>query len=133
MRAKFIYEKFTEDSDPVKDMGIGQLYVIREWLKQHSHRSRSLKNPQDYMWLCVEQGNFEFVKILIDIGMDIHYGDDAALHMAIYGDYPKIVELLLKSGANIHAGDDWAKQTMISFGSQMSKEISKLIKKYLNK
>jgi hypothetical protein len=23
MRAKFIYEKFTEDSDPVKDLGIG--------------------------------------------------------------------------------------------------------------
>jgi hypothetical protein len=23
MKAKFIYEKFTQDSDPIKDMGIG--------------------------------------------------------------------------------------------------------------
>jgi len=25
MRAKFIYEKFTQDSDPIEDMGIGEI------------------------------------------------------------------------------------------------------------
>ena len=30
MRAKFIYEKFTQDSDPVKDLGIG-LYAIHNF------------------------------------------------------------------------------------------------------
>jgi hypothetical protein len=35
MRAKFIYEKFTEDSDPIEDMGIGQIHRIKKWLKQY--------------------------------------------------------------------------------------------------
>ena len=37
MRAKFIYEKFTEDSDPIKDMGIGltrHIQNIRKALKK---------------------------------------------------------------------------------------------------
>ena len=34
MRARLIYEKFTEDSDPIRDMGIGMISKIEKWLKE---------------------------------------------------------------------------------------------------
>jgi hypothetical protein len=34
MRAKFIYEKFIEDSDPIHDMGIGMPGIIKKWLDE---------------------------------------------------------------------------------------------------
>jgi len=33
MRAKFIYEKFTDESDPIGDMGIGMKTQIEKWVK----------------------------------------------------------------------------------------------------
>lgn len=35
MKAKFIYEKFELESDPIQDMGIGIRHKIEEWLNQH--------------------------------------------------------------------------------------------------
>lgn len=35
MRAKLIYEKFIEESDPIADMGIGIKLKIEEWLKTY--------------------------------------------------------------------------------------------------
>jgi hypothetical protein len=32
MRAKFIYEKFVEDSDPIRDMGIGVEHQVKLWI-----------------------------------------------------------------------------------------------------
>lgn len=34
MRAHFINEKFTEDSDPIHDMGIGVKFLIKKWIKK---------------------------------------------------------------------------------------------------
>ena len=31
MRAKKVYEAFTEDSDPIEDLGIGQRAIIKKW------------------------------------------------------------------------------------------------------
>jgi len=35
MRACFIYEKFTQDSNPISDLGIGQKHLIKKWLEQY--------------------------------------------------------------------------------------------------
>jgi len=42
MRAKFINEKFTEDSDPIHDMGIGLLY--------HKHDFKSYEEMHEWMY-----------------------------------------------------------------------------------
>ena len=31
-----VFEKFTEDSDPIEDMGIGVIYQIKKWLKKYN-------------------------------------------------------------------------------------------------
>jgi hypothetical protein len=50
MRAKFIYEKFTDESDPISDMGIGLKHLIEEWIKQINLKSKNLGQGsiQDY-------------------------------------------------------------------------------------
>jgi hypothetical protein len=32
LRARYIFEKFTEDSDPIQDLGIGMSHIIKKWL-----------------------------------------------------------------------------------------------------
>src|ERR1035437_9917409 len=36
MKAQFIYEKFTDESDPIHDMGIGLRHKIKEWLNNYN-------------------------------------------------------------------------------------------------
>ena len=31
MRARLVFEKFSEDGDPIADMGIGSKYLIKQW------------------------------------------------------------------------------------------------------
>ena len=53
-------------------------------------------------------GNLSLVKQYLDEGDDIHYEQDAALHLASGNDHVEVIKLLLNRGANIHALDDVA-------------------------
>lgn len=57
MRAKLIYEKFAEDSDPIEDMGIGPLHIIRDSLALSIHTS-DIKNL--VFVLAIEKDSIEF-------------------------------------------------------------------------
>jgi len=46
MRAKFIYEKFEEESDPIKDMGVGIETTIRDWVKNQEPAYSHLRSPR---------------------------------------------------------------------------------------
>ena len=48
MRAKFIYEKFTEDSDPVNDMGIGLKHLIEKWIEEMNKKSIDQMGIKNY-------------------------------------------------------------------------------------
>lgn len=48
MRAKFIYEKFTEDSDPVADMGVGLKHLIEKWIKEMNNKSDGQVGIKNY-------------------------------------------------------------------------------------
>jgi hypothetical protein len=48
MRARLIYEKFTEDSDPIFDMGIGLKHKIDAWINENitiQHNPDQYKKP----------------------------------------------------------------------------------------
>ena len=40
MRARFIYERFSEEGDPIADMGIGQRALIRKWFETWAPKAR---------------------------------------------------------------------------------------------
>jgi len=49
MRAKFIYEKFTEDSDPIKDMKIGiDPDTIEGYLKMNAYKDIKIEKPKGF-------------------------------------------------------------------------------------
>lgn len=48
MRAKFIYEKFKQDSDPTKDMGIGLYYFDIEYFKTDDLKEEVKKESLEY-------------------------------------------------------------------------------------
>ena len=58
MRARTVFEKFTEDSDPIKDLGIGykkriilsKTWKILEFIKSKGEEGASLFEIQQYIW-----------------------------------------------------------------------------------
>jgi len=88
MRAKFIYEKFTDESDPIKDMGIGMLHRIEEWIKTlKMWYPPAITNIDAVLELCIQNGSGnkaltnEFINFLIN-AYD-NYDKDEALKSCI--------------------------------------------------
>ena len=61
MRAKFVNEKFTEDSDPIKDLNIGygkkpltKSWKILDFIKSKGEEGASLKEIQYFIWTEVQ-------------------------------------------------------------------------------
>ena len=62
MRAKLVNEKFIEDSDPVKDMGIGykkrvlqsMTWKVLDFIKSKGEEGASLTEIQHYIWTELE-------------------------------------------------------------------------------
>jgi hypothetical protein len=53
VKEHIILEKFTEDSDPIHDMGIGTKYLIQKWLDYYNHQKLSipsLKYKSSFLW-----------------------------------------------------------------------------------
>ena len=107
MGARFVNEKFTEDSDPIHDMGIGMDVLIKQWIEKETGYSYSKEN---LLWICARYGKLEFVKYLLDRGYDVHEDDDYALQIASENGHTETVKVLLNAGADVHADDDYALQ-----------------------
>jgi len=106
-----INEKFTEDSDPIHDMGIGMDALIKNFIKETGYLSNTKKN---FLQVCAAFGKTEFVKYLLDSGADVHRDDDAPLRWASEMGRTEVVKLLLDAGADVHAQNDaplrWASE-----------------------
>ena len=54
MRAKFVYEKFSQDSDPIKDLGIGLIprhpISKKEYEEADFHNMMNVREFLDYMY-----------------------------------------------------------------------------------
>jgi len=118
-------EKFTEEGDPIKQMGIGMKHQIKKWIK-----TRYNYIEEDLLWICARHGKTEFVKYLLDAGADVHADDDAALQWACYEGHTEIVKILLDAGADVHAENDFALQTASYNGHT---EIVKILKDHIAK
>jgi len=108
-----INEKFTEDSDPIHDMGIGMDALIKRWIENETGYTY---NKENLLWICAENGKTEFVKHLIDKGYDVHTEGDLALRLASHNGHIEIVKVLLDAGANVHTDNDYALQLASYYG-----------------
>ena len=102
---EILYEKFTQDSDPIDDLGIGMMHQIKHWVKTETTYTPIDKN---LLWICAKYGKVNFVKYLLNKGYDVHAEDDVALRYASSNGHTEVVKLLLDAGADVHAYNDYA-------------------------
>jgi len=105
MRAKFVFEKFTEDSDPIADMNIGMMHQIKLWMES---MGKLFTNKDLFLIFSAEHGKLDFVEYLLTAGANVHANNDYALRYASDKGHTGVVKVLLAAGANVHAGDNWA-------------------------
>lgn len=105
MRAKFINEKFTEDSDPISDMGIGIEKQIQNFIREKGYgRGIEELNKDVALCVCAEYGKIDFVRYLLEKGADVHAAYDYPIRYAITNGHKEIVELLLKQDSYNNIG-----------------------------
>jgi len=104
MKAKFVFEKFTEDSDPIADLGIGARHLISKWMKEKGEED----TDNNALAECANHGKTEWVEYLLNRGADVHAENDWALRSASYNGHVEVVKLLLNAGADVHARADYA-------------------------
>ena len=121
-----LYEKFVQDSDPIADMGIGMINKIKEWIKSIGREFIE----EDLLCICARHGKTEFVKYLLDAGVDVHEDGDRALRFASENGHTEIVKLLLDAGADVHADGDWALQLASYYGHV---DVVKILKDHIAK
>jgi len=105
MRAKLIYEKFTEDSDPIADMNIGMMHEIKLWMESIGE---SFRNKDHALACSAKYGKLDFVEYLLAVGANVHADADSALRLASNNGHTEVVKVLLAAGANVHADADSA-------------------------
>lgn len=105
VRNCILFEKFTEDSDPIADIGIGMLALFKKWLKEEC----TVKHPfdeTDYLWISAKYNQPEFLEYFIKKGYDVNAYDGRALRWASHYGYANIVKILLDAGADVHVEYD---------------------------
>jgi len=107
VREHIIFEKFTEDSDPIADMGIGIKNQLKKWFETENKYDYI---EEDLLWVCAKEGKTQFVKYLLDAGANVHAYNDIALRKAINYGHADVVKLLLDAGADVHADNYGALQ-----------------------
>jgi len=93
-----IFEKFTEDSDPIQDMGIGMMKKIKDFINEIPWADDI--NEEEYLAVCAEYGKVDFVKYLLKSGHDPNFHKSWALRMAALIGQTEIVKILLEAGAD---------------------------------
>jgi deoxyhypusine synthase len=104
-----INEKFSEDSDPIRDLGIGiNLERIKKWMHENTEYSSSYE--EYILAICTQYGKKDYIDYLIDyLGHDINERDSLALRVAIFdykkynreGNEEEMIEFLINKGASL--------------------------------
>jgi hypothetical protein len=137
-----VNEKFSEDSDPIADLGIGMMYNIKEFCEKTITNISSIPLTIERMLLqCVNKRKYSYVKYLLELGANVHYNPysnkkiiegDYPMRYAIFNNDLKMVKLLVKYGASIKASiDDYESlDTFIHLQKRISSELIIFLKQH---
>jgi hypothetical protein len=104
MRAIFINEKFTEDSDPIEDMNIGYKHLIKKWLDEYNITSYIIND--DDLTIDVEGDvyvNYKNIKKLPEYIQFNHIKGSFTMYecgLTTLKGFPKIVDYYFTCGSN---------------------------------
>jgi hypothetical protein len=99
-----VNEKFTQDSDPIEDMGIGIKYKLDKWVSKIS-KIAGWHDTHDIdirLRMAAFYGKLEFVKYLLNIGANVNADDGMPLINAVRNHHFIVAKYLIKRRANIN-------------------------------
>lgn len=97
---KNLFEKFTEDSDPIADMGIGMEKVVDTFFNLIGE-NRKDKTIEEQILKAIHWNKIDIVQYLLKQIKNINYNNGAFLEKAASTNRFEIVKLLLEKGANL--------------------------------
>ena len=108
MRARFVLEKFTEDGDPIRDMGIGIMYQIEKWIKGFRlWRYPDINDTDDVLQILIaNSAPDEYIDYLIHHKQN--YDKDKILARCFHSNKKNFVDDLIKLGAKLKTLEDKA-------------------------
>ncbi len=102
---EYINEKFAQDTDPIKDMGIGLIDVLKkEYAKENSYYWHKIEPDQvslsDLMTYCItrEKYGLDVIETLLAAGVNVNDKDHNFLSLAVVRGM-NFVKFLLNKGA----------------------------------
>lgn len=104
MRAQFVFEKFTQDSDPVHDMGIGIEYQLKDWINKLEWWKPNIKDTDDVLRaLMHNNGPDKFIDYLLKERNNYRKNDIIGFFISENKEkYLKFIDYLIKEkNANI--------------------------------
>jgi hypothetical protein len=100
VREYIIYEKFTDESDPIHDMGIGRMEQLLKKFLIENNREYAIGNYDKMLHTCAMLNNLFFVKYLVKLGKaDINCFDSIAIRWAIANYNIDMIKFLKNNGA----------------------------------
>jgi hypothetical protein len=128
---KWVNEKFAEDGDPVQDMGIGiRKEIIKFLVKRGEFFEKYLYNNDisnsELLLYCCKYEKIEWVKYLLDNGVDASYSDNTSLEWAVEKNNTELIKLLLDHGADKRFLDPkWTRKHRFEQMKKISREYFK--------
>ena len=100
---KNIYEKFSEDSDPIHDMGIGMIKQIRNWLISKNVKPDFKDEVNEILAAVCEYDKIEYLEFLLSSNILNKTYEDLinACGNAAYEDKMDICKIFIRYGVNI--------------------------------
>jgi len=95
-----IDEKFEEKSDPISDMGIGMMRIIKDFCEKTE--SYYAENKKHWLWICCRENKPEYVKYLIKKGWDINVDSGFPLIAAATTDNLELINYLIDNRARVN-------------------------------
>jgi len=124
------YINFERGLDPKDAMKIGMEELLNNYL-QSIHQTT--KSDVIKLEICAAEGKNEFVRYLINKGVNIHFDNDKALLLAVIRNNISTVEILLNAGANpskIDVDSSFAKNSTNSEIIKLLKDFTPNLKEY---
>ena len=96
-------EKFTEESDPVQDLGIGMEKVLKEYIeKDLENHPKYRRIPCRLLSACAIRNNYDLVKYLIkNKKVDVKCNDHLALRSCAYPKNYEMCKFLIELGEDL--------------------------------
>jgi len=122
-----INEKFTDESDTIKDMNIGMMSAIKKFLEKTPDNIFDANDKNDLLVSCAKYSKTDYVKYLIENGANIHAYGEAALGWAVIKNNIELVKYFIDKGSNVNI--DLAGQSPLTHAFfNKNEEMIKLLK-----